>query len=306
MLQWRWTILTDRKSAFMIWGFFPRRAKYDCVEIWLAVLSVLLRNIPVVSTLVIPRPNVGEGLPDWVVIAAHKILAFGSDVIVVNGESQVSLVRELYRVAHSRVVYVPLCPRSTAVKWSRQRNAEEPGTVLFFGAARPHKGLEYLVRAQPTITGNVPRARILIASRGDELQRCKQMIHDESVFEIHEGYIPGDVMARLFQRASLIVLPYLSASTSGILMTAYGFGKPVVATRVGSLPEYVDEGVTGLLIPPADVEKLAAAIIRLLSDDDQRHKMGRNARHWVSEERKRIALKTIGVYEKTIAVQSKD
>ncbi len=78
------------------------------------------------------------------------------------------------------------------------------------------------------------------------------MIEDESKFEIHEGYVSGERMAALFQRASLVVLPYLSASTSGVLMTAYSFGKPVVATKVGCLPEYVEDNITGLLVDPAN------------------------------------------------------
>ena len=57
------------------------------------------------------------------------------------------------------------------------------------------------------------------------------MIQDATRFEIHDGFIPSDAVCQLFQRASLVVLPYISASTSGILMTAYVFGKPVVTTR---------------------------------------------------------------------------
>jgi len=180
---------------------------------------------------------------------------------------------------------------------------EEPGTILFLGRIRSNKGLEYLVRAQPIITRHVPHARIVIAGRGeDELERCRQMIQDGTRFEIHHGWIPGDVVTELFQRASLVVLPYTSASTSGILMTAYVFGKPVVATRVGSLPEYVEDGVTGLLVPPADVEQLADAIVQLLSDDALRHRMGENATRWVDEEQKKIAEQSLRAYEKAISI----
>jgi glycosyltransferase involved in cell wall biosynthesis len=86
------------------------------------------------------------------------------------------------------------------------------------------------------------------------------MIEDGSKFEIHEGYISSEGITGLFQRASLVVLPYLSASTSGVLMIAYSFGKPVVATKAGCLPEYVEDNITGLLVDPANVEQLAEAI----------------------------------------------
>jgi len=126
------------------------------------------------------------------------------------------------------------------------------------------------------------------------------MMQDRSRFEVHDGFVPGDEMAAFFQRASVVALPYLSASTSGILMTALVFGKPVVATRVGCLPEYVEDGVTGLLVPPADAERLADAIVRLLTDDALRHRMGQNAKRWAHDRRQTAASKTLRTYEKAI------
>jgi glycosyltransferase involved in cell wall biosynthesis len=128
------------------------------------------------------------------------------------------------------------------------------------------------------------------------------MIQDNSRFEIHEGYAPGDLVPELFQRASLVALPYLSAASSGVLMTAYAFGRPVVATNISGLLEYVQDGVTGLLVAPADVEQLAGAIVRLLSDDILRQRMGENAAHWVNEElsAESVAMQTLKVYEKAI------
>ena len=274
-------------------------------EIWLAVLACFLRSIPVVSTMIIPKPNVGEDLPAFVLLGVNKLLAYGSDLVIVNGEDQVGVVQKLYGLPASRVAYVPLNPRTTSVKWAEKRNFEESGTVLFFGRAHPHKGLEYLMRAQPIISHHVPHARIVISGYGWTLERCRQMIQDSSKFEIHEGFVPPDVMAALFERASLVALPYISASTSGVLLTAYGFGKPVVATSVGCLPEYVKDGVTGLLVPPCDVEKLADAIIRLLSDDVLRHRMGDNAAAWVYEQQENVALQTQWAYERVIAIHRK-
>jgi glycosyltransferase involved in cell wall biosynthesis len=243
-------------------------------ELWLAVLACLLRNIPVTSTMIVPQPNVGEELPFFVVWAVHKLLAYGSDMVIVNGADQVAL----------------------------QGNTEERGTVLFFGSARPYKGLEYLIQAQPLITRKVPYARILISAHGKDMERYRQMIQDSSRFEIHESFVTNDVAAGFFERACLVALPYISASTSGVLMSAYAFGKPVVATRVGCLPEYVEDRVTGLLVSPSDVEELASAIICLLSDDALRHRMGEKAKRWVEKEQKKIAIQLIRVYEKAISI----
>jgi glycosyltransferase involved in cell wall biosynthesis len=273
-------------------------------ELWLAVLAYISHAIPVVGTMIVPRPNVGESIPPFLSRLINKLLAYGSDMVIVNGEDQVKFVQNLYGVSANRVAFVPLNARTIPVKRPVQRDVEEPGTILFFGAARPHKGLEYLVRAQPVVSRQVPHACFLISAHGEDLQRCRQMIVDDSKFDIHEGYVSGEGMVGLFQRASLVVLPYLSASTSGVLMIAYSFGKPVVATKVGCLPEYVEDNITGVLVDPADVEQLAEAIIHLLTNDALRNRMGENARQWVEAKNKEVARQTISVYEKAIAIHA--
>jgi len=275
-------------------------------EIWLAVLAYLLRqshDLPVASTMIVPRPNPREYPPPLVQSLANKLVASWSDVIIANGRHEVELVQKLYGVPARRVRYVQLGPRTTAARWASKMVPEEPGTILFFGKIKPYKGLEYLVRAQPIITRQVPHARIIVAGSGrDELERCRQMIQDTTRFEIYDGFVPGEIVTQLFQRTSLVVLPYVSGSTSGILMTAYVFDKPVVVTRVGSLPEYVEDGVTGLLVPPADVEQLAKAVVRLLSDDALRYRMKENVKRWVDEEQKKVAEQSLRAYEKAISI----
>ena len=273
-------------------------------EFWVAALSVRLRRTPVAATMIIPKPNVGDALPASIVIGVYKLLARGADVVIVNGADQIGFVQERYGTPSDRIAYVSLGPRTTALKWASTSHAEEPGTVLFFGAARSHKGLQVLVQAQPSITTRLPRARILLASRGEEVRRCMELARERSKYEVFDGFVPSDMAAAFFQRASVVVLPYLSASTSGVLMTAYAFGKPVVASRVGCLPEYIEEGVTGLMVPPGDPERLADAIVELLTDDARRREMGRSARLWAEEKRKSAARETVQAYEKAIAFHS--
>jgi glycosyltransferase involved in cell wall biosynthesis len=273
-------------------------------ELWFAVLACLLRDVPVTSTMIQPTRDVGEPFPFSVIWAIQKLLAYGSDVVIVNGVEQVELVQRLYGIPPNRVEYVPLSVRTTAMRWASGTVPEEPGTTLFFGRATPHKGLEHLVQAEPFITRQVPHARILISAHGDDLERCRQMIRDDSRFEIHEGFVPGDVMATYFQRASLVALPYLSSTSSGVLMTAYAFGKPVVATNISVFLDYVEDGVTGFLVPPADVEQLADAIARLLSHDALRYRMGENAKRWVEERRRKTTMKTLKAYEVALSVHA--
>ena len=150
----------------------------------------------------------------------------------------------------------------------------------------------------------MPHARFLIASHGSDLDRCLGMIEEPDRFEIHRGFVPGDQMPAFYQRASLVALPYISAGPSGVLLDAYGFGKPVVASEVGGLPEYVQDGTTGILVPPADERELAAGIIHLLSDDGLRYKMGANARRWIAELKQSVAAQWLAVYKQAMSVRS--
>lgn len=105
-------------------------------------LAYFLKKIPVVSTMIVPVPNLGEALPSYMTKVVYRILAFNSDMVIVNGENQVELVKNLYHVPLERLAYVPLGTRQVALKWAQGQQPEEPGSVLFFGRADLHKGLE--------------------------------------------------------------------------------------------------------------------------------------------------------------------
>ena len=100
----------------------------------------------------------------------------------------------------------------------------------------------------------------------------------------------------------MVVLPYIEASQSGIIPIAYAFKKPVVVTNVGSIPEVVDDGITGFIVPPKDPDALASAITKLLRDDKLRKEMGESAYRKMEEELSwdKIADKTIEVYREMV------
>jgi alpha-maltose-1-phosphate synthase len=270
-------------------------------EIWLSVLACVIRKIPVVSTMIIPNPNIGDEMPSLVGKLTNRILCWGSKLIIVNGKNQIDWVANTYKIKVSRLRYIPLCPRVTSTKWIQRPIPEKQGLILFFGRAAVHKGLEYLIKAEKLITNEVSSARFLLACHGEDLQRCLSFIQDQDRYEIHEGFISGELMAEYYQRAAIVVLPYLSASTSGVLLTAYEFGKPVVATNVGSLPEYVVNGKTGLLIEQKDEKQLAESVVTLLNDQARLHQLGVNAKNWVDNLKQEVINKNIDLYESVLA-----
>jgi glycosyltransferase involved in cell wall biosynthesis len=142
-------------------------------------------------------------------------------------------------------------------------------TILFFGYVRPYKGLgdllEALRRARPDawdtllVVGEFyePRERYA-AALADPALRGKVTVVDR--------YVANEEVAAYFAAADVVALPYRSATGSGIAQVAYGAGVPVVATRTGGLEDVVEEGVTGLLVPPGDPGALALAIERYFDE----------------------------------------
>jgi glycosyltransferase involved in cell wall biosynthesis len=174
--------------------------------------------------------------------------------------------------------------------------------ILFFGRIWEYKGLEYLIKAEPLITAKVPQAKIVIAGTGEDFGRYRKMMVNPDNFIVHNEYVSDEKRAELFRRAAIVVLPYIEASQSFIISIAYRFGKPVVATRVGGLPEMVDHGRTGFLVPPRDIEGLAKAIVDLMQNDEMREAFGENGMRKVNVEcaPEAVGRQTVAVYRRAL------
>jgi glycosyltransferase involved in cell wall biosynthesis len=222
--------------------------------------------------------------------------------LIVHGQAIKEVLLKLHAIAPDRLAVIPHGEFSIYRHWNNQIWSELEGTVLFFGRIWPYKGLDYLIAAEPAVSAACPHARFVIAGQGEDFCRSRAMMRHPERFEVLNEYIPQKDVPRLFQQASVVVLPYTDASQSGVIPLAYAFGKPVVATTVGSIPEVVDHGQTGLLVPPHDSDALAEAVISLLQDRETRHQMGqralektRNELSWAT-----IAQQTMEVYQAVI------
>jgi glycosyltransferase involved in cell wall biosynthesis len=155
--------------------------------------------------------------------------------------------------------------------WTRTRAREElslsGNVLLFFGFVREYKGLGILLEALPQVLQELP---VTLLSVG-EFWKDKQLYLDQIErlgiaphVRIVDRYVPNEEIGKYFAAADLVVQPYLSATGSGIAQLAYGFDHPVIATSVGSLPEVIQDGSNGRLVPPGDAGALAEAIVASL------------------------------------------
>jgi glycosyltransferase involved in cell wall biosynthesis len=144
-------------------------------------------------------------------------------------------------------------------------------TLLFFGLIRRHKGLDLLVSALPEIVRRVPDARLVVAGDPlepiDPVQDLAASLGVSDRIEWMLGFVPDTGVAPLLSSVSVVVLPYREIDSSGVLALAIGHGRPAVVTDVGSIGETVRDFEAGRVVPPEDVDALAAACAELLSDE---------------------------------------
>lgn len=164
---------------------------------------------------------------------------------------------------------------------ARKRIREEFGVLpeeILLGVVAhlvPKKGHRYLVEAMPAIRASYPGARLLLAGQGIEQARIEAQVRllglgDAVIFAGFRADIP-DILTAL----DLVVQPSLEEGLPVSLIEAMALGKPIVATTVSGIPELIEHGKTGILVPPADVPALANAITSLLADPGRRIEMGR-------------------------------
>lgn len=143
--------------------------------------------------------------------------------------------------------------------------SEKDKVILFFGFVRKYKGLNYLIEALPEVCQELSNVKVLIVGEFDnDKDQYVDLIKKLDVtgyIQIYDGYIPDKEVEKFFAASDVVVLPYESATQSGIVQISYGFEKPVIATAVGGLPEVVIDNKTGYIVPPCDHHALAGKII---------------------------------------------
>jgi len=153
-------------------------------------------------------------------------------------------------------------------------------TVAFVGRLFRKKGVDVLLRAMPMVRRAVPDAQLRIIGHGPELETLQALVRhlelDDAV-TLH-GFTPRHLINTSLADAWLQVVPSVYEEPFGVVtIEAMMRGTALVATNVGGPTEVVREGETGFLVPPADAEALAEAIIRVLRDRGLAERLGRNA-----------------------------
>lgn len=297
------------ETIFCIRRFNPHVIHIQGGDIYSIIMLFFLQNYPLVTTFHDVQLHLGEEKQSLLKIIRYA-LAKKSKRLFVHGRILKDILIDEYNLPEENVHIISMGEINVEpFKKYMTNNVKESKSVLLFGWIGPRKGLKYLIEAEPLISKKVPDVKIIVAGKVGHLEEskryfeeCLKLIKNQGNFELYPHHITWEFGAQLFQKSSIVVLPYLEVSQSGVIPTAYGFKKPVVVTNVGAMPEIVDDGITGLIIPPENSELLADAIVRLLQNDELRNDMGKKAFIKLKRDLSwdAISTKTVEVYKEII------
>jgi len=197
-------------------------------------------------------------------------------LIIANSEAVRSrLVAEGIRPAEVIWNGIPIQPSRPPLSF--------PPTVAFAGRLVQEKGVDVLLKAFAKVVGQVPEARLLLAGEGPQQERLRGLIAKLGLSTNVSmlGHIPRRELEQHFAPAWVQTVPSIREETFGLVAAeAMMRGTAVVASSSGGLNEIVQNGQTGFLVPPGDINLLAEALIRILKDRDLAEQMGKSAREF--------------------------
>jgi phosphatidylinositol alpha-mannosyltransferase len=153
--------------------------------------------------------------------------------------------------------------------------------ILFVSRLEKRKGLNYLLQAFRQVKEEIPNTRLIIVGPGTRLRRRYEKYVAKNGLKdvIFVGLISYDELPHYYQTADVFCAPAIGSESFGIiLLEAMAMGKPIVASNIEGYASVVSHGADGLLVPPADKDKLAKALISLLNDESLRQEMGAKGR----------------------------
>jgi glycosyltransferase involved in cell wall biosynthesis len=261
-------------------GLALRRSRPDAVVfvwwiwVWALPYLVTLAFVPRATRIVAQCHNASDKEPSWWKTLLSRAFLGRADALLVHAESERTALVALLGVSRAPRITCAFLPVHelggaipTRADAKRALGLEGRDVALFFGHVRPFKGLDVALDAWAQLKS---QAVLLVAGEvwwNDEeryREQAKRLgIEDRVRFEFR--FIPDAEVATYFAAADVVVAPYRSEAQSGVALTAFHFARPVIASRVGGIPEIIEEGRNGLLVEPGKPAALATAVDRFFA-----------------------------------------
>ena len=220
---------------------------------------------------------------------AERNIMQSCDRILVLTESESNDIRQLYNIPKSKISVIPAgvdIEMFTPVPQDEARSElglESGNILLYVGRIEPIKGLDLLLESVQILSDHMDLNLIIVGGnlRSDkETQKLRKKVEDLGLSSkvTLVGSVPQDKLPYYYSAADLFVLPSHYESFGFVALESMSCGRPVVASRVGGIPSFVDNGVTGYLVPWRCPEPFADKIEVLFKNKNLRHFMGQKSR----------------------------
>lgn len=241
------------------------------------------KGVPAVATYHLDWPDRGLALRLYHLFDRLVVRRFGKIAAVSE-----AVARSLRRsgVPSAKIVTIDngidLSPFAQARPILQEEISERPDALIgLVGRLTPQKGCEYFLRAAQRVLIDFPRTLFVLVGEGPDRRKLEELVRDLNIaerviFAGHREDMPG-----VYASLDILVLPSINEGLPMTLIEAMAAARPVIATPVGAIPKLIIPEQTGLLVNPRDPVGLAAALGRLISNPDLRHRLGRDGQVWV-------------------------
>lgn len=246
----------------------------------------------------------GKTLTDF----QEKSISLLDEVVVVSKYWMKALRKDFRVKAH--LVYNGIDLKRFRTKKNAEKGNKTP-SILYVGGLEARKGVEYLLLAMELVQKEIPGTKLTIIGRAgltsgetyDERDMFENLAERIGIGKnvVFRDFVSEGRLRQYYQRCDVFALPSRMEGWGLSLMEAMAFKKPVVASRVGGIPELVDHGKNGYLVPYADVRGLSDSLVKILKDKKLARSFGNAARKKVEQfSWERSARKTIDIYDRAL------
>ena len=256
---------------------------------WIIRLNKLLKGVPKVHTMHEPYPF--QELSTYRKFRyrrAIQMLLNTQSHFIVPSQISYDRLRSHFDVRHKALSIIPFSVFEIYRSYMTGKLEKDPLLLLYYGSISEYKGVPDLLEAMRVVEKINPKIKCIIAGAGRLPTTAKNNVPKN--VSIINRYLGNHEIAELNQMASAVICPYRSASQSGVVMTSFAFGNPVIATRVGAFPEMVKHNRTGILVQKGDVQALSEVIVEAFRDASTLTKLrqavekryGRSKADWIN------------------------
>lgn len=237
---------------------------FETLHVWNLPIMILSGKTRVYQMIHDVIPHGGDKGAKQVDLMNKTVISMADGIVICNKKYKKALCQR-YNANPKKVKCIELFERYPEYK-APKRN----GHMLFFGRLNPYKGADNLlqiVKLCPDVKFDVVgKADPLVADIIEELKKYKNV-------NVNEGYIPDEEIASIFDSCEWSILPYNSATQSGVVVESYKNSKPVICFDVGAITEQVVDGKTGFLIKEKDITAFSNKIKEALQLSDEEYKV---------------------------------